>query len=167
MFCELQLTSFKNFRDATLELGPFTVLVGAGGRPCGRHVADPRPPNPSLDPNTTPIMQDITSDDFEQVELRAGTVTRVEDFPEARTPAYKIWADFGDEIGVLKSSAQVTDLYTTDELKGRQIIGVVNVPPKQIGPFTSEFLVTGFYRDNGDVVLAESEQAVPDGSALA
>ena len=65
MFRELQLTNFKNFRDATLELGPFTVLVGAGGRLCGRHVADPRPPNPSLDPNATPTMQDITSDDFE------------------------------------------------------------------------------------------------------
>jgi len=112
-------------------------------------------------------MQEITWDDFERVELRAGTVIRVEDFPEARSPAYKIWADFGEELGVLKSSAQVTDLYTKDNLENRQIIGVVNFPPKQIGPFMSEFLVTGFPTENGSVVLAEPERSVPDGSELA
>lgn len=112
-------------------------------------------------------MQTITWDDFENVELRAGTVTRVEDFPEARTPAYKIWADFGEELGTLKSSAQVTDLYDKEELEGTQILGVVNFPLKQIGPFMSEFLVTGFRRADGAVVLAQPERAVPDGSKLA
>lgn len=102
-----------------------------------------------------------------KVEMRAGTVTRVDDFPEAQTPAYKIWADFGEEIGVLKSSVQVTDLYSKEDLKGRQILGVVNFPPKQIGPFMSEFLVTGFRRGDGAVVLAQPDQEVPDGARLA
>jgi tRNA-binding protein len=111
-------------------------------------------------------MQEITWDDFEAVELRVGTVERVEDFPEAHTPAYKVWADFGDDIGTLKSSAQITDLYDKDDLVGTQIIGVVNFPPKQIGPFMSEFLVTGFHRPDGAVVLARPEDDVPDGSKL-
>jgi tRNA-binding protein len=105
--------------------------------------------------------------DFERVELRAGTILAVEDFPEARKPAYKIKADFGPEIGVKQSSAQITTLYTKEELVGRQILGVVNFPPKQIGPFRSEFLVTGLYRDDGAVVLAVPDQAVPNGAKLA
>lgn len=112
-------------------------------------------------------MESISWSDFERVELRVGTILSVEDFPEARKPAYKIKADFGPEIGVKQSSAQITALYTKDELIGRQIIGVVNFPPKQIGPFLSEFLVTGLYRDDGAVVLAVPDQQVPNGAKLA
>ncbi|MBT4864765.1 MAG: tRNA-binding protein [Planctomycetaceae bacterium] len=112
-------------------------------------------------------MDTISWDDFERVELRVGTVVSVEEFPEAHKPAYKIKADFGAEIGILQSSAQVTALYDKDELLGRQIIGVVNFPPKQIGPFLSEFLVTGFYTEEGAVVLAVPEREVANGVKLA
>ena len=98
--------------------------------------------------------------------MRAGTITRVEDFPEARVPAYRIWADFGD-FGIMKSSAQVTKLYSKADLIGRQIIGVTNFPPKQIGTFMSQFLVTGFILENGEVVLAEPQRPVPNGAKLA
>ena len=111
-------------------------------------------------------MKPISWQDFEKVEIRAGTINRVEDFPQARVPAYKIWADFGD-FGIMKSSAQVTKLYSKADLLGRQIIGVTNFPPKQIGSFMSEFLVTGFVLKNGEVVLAEPQQYVPNGSRLA
>jgi tRNA-binding protein len=111
-------------------------------------------------------MQQISWQDFEQVELRAGTITRVEDFPEAHTPAYKIWADFGD-FGVMKSSAQLTKLYRKEDLLGRQIMGVINFPPKQICTFMSEFLVTGFVLEDGKVVLSEPERTVPNGTKLA
>jgi tRNA-binding protein len=103
--------------------------------------------------------------DFEKVLLVAGTVTRVEPFPEARRPAYKVWADFGP-YGVRKSSAQVTALYAADDLVGRQIVGVINFPDKQIGPFRSEFLLTGFPTDDGVVVTA-TERPVPNGTRLA
>lgn len=103
---------------------------------------------------------------FEKVQLRVGTIVEVKDFPEAHKPAYKLEVDFGEEIGTKKSSAQITDLYSKKELKGTQVIGVTNLPPKQIGPFTSECLVTGFYRDNGNVVLAIPQQEVPNGSKL-
>lgn len=112
-------------------------------------------------------MKEITWNDFEQVELRVGTILSVEEFPEARRPAYKIKADFGPEIGVRQSSAQITALYSKDELVGRQILGVVNFPPKKIGPFISEFLVTGLYREDGTVVLVVPEREVPNGSKLA
>ena len=111
-------------------------------------------------------MKEITWQDFEAVELRAGTVVRVEDFPEARQPAYKITVDFGAGIGLRKTSARITDLYTKEELTGRQIIGVVNFPPKQIGPVRSEFLLTGFYREDGVVVIAVPGRPVPNGAKL-
>lgn len=112
-------------------------------------------------------MTQISWDDFERVEIRVGTVVSAEVFAEARFPAYVIQADFGPGIGVLKSSARVTDLYSPETLVGRQIVGVVNFPPKQIGPMKSQFLVTGFHREDGAVVLAVPERPVPDGSRLA
>ena len=111
-------------------------------------------------------MDTIEWSDFEQVELRTGTVVDVQEFPEARRPAYKIWVDFGADIGTLKSSAQVTALYTPEDLMGRSIIGVVNFPTKQIGPFRSEFLLTGFTQDDGSVVLAVPERPVANGLKL-
>jgi tRNA-binding protein len=111
-------------------------------------------------------MKEITWQDFEAVELRAGTVLTVEDFPEARRPAYKVTVDFGPEIGIRKTSARITDIYTKEELMGRQIVGVVNFPPKQIGPVRSEFLLTGFYREDGAVVIAVPERPVPNGAKL-
>ena len=89
-------------------------------------------------------MPEIGWDDFQKVELRIGTILEVEDFPEARKPAWKLTVDFGDEIGRRRASAQITDLYTSEQLVGKQVVGVVNFPPKQIGPFMSECLVTGF-----------------------
>ncbi|WP_207428488.1 tRNA-binding protein [Pedobacter sp. SYSU D00535] len=110
-------------------------------------------------------MQEITWSDFEKVELRVGTVLEVLDFPEARKPAYKLKVDFG-EFGIRWSSAQITKHYTKEELPGRQIIGVVNFPKKQIANFMSEFLVTGFADENGDIVLAAIERKVPNGAKL-
>ena len=112
-------------------------------------------------------MDQIQWSDFERVELRAGTIVSAETFPEARVPAYKLLVDFGPDIGRRKSSAQITDLYDADELVGMQVIAVVNFPPKQIGPFVSECLVTGFHRDDGKVVLATVDSEVPDGAKLA
>lgn len=104
--------------------------------------------------------------DFEKVELRAGTVQRVEEFPEARKPAWKLWVDFGPGLGVLKTSAQVKALYRAEDLVGRQVVGVVNFPPKQVGPFRSEFLLTGFPTEDG-VVITTLERRVPDGTRMA
>ena len=98
--------------------------------------------------------------------MRAGTVLSVEDFPEARKPAYKLTVDFGPDVGIRRSSAQVTTLYSKHELVGRQVLGVVNFPPKQIGPVRSEFLLAGFYRDDGAVVLAVPERPVQNGARL-
>lgn len=109
----------------------------------------------------------ISWDDFQQVELRVGTIIAAEPFPEARKPAWKLQVDFGAELGVKKSSAQLTALYTPDTLVGRQVIAVVNFPPKQIGRWMSECLVTGFYREDGAVVLAVPDSAVPNGARLA
>ena len=111
-------------------------------------------------------MEQITWDDFSRIELRVGTIIEAKEFPEARKPAYKLKVDFGPDIGIKKSSAQITDLYTTDELIGKQIVGVVNFPPRQIGPFMSECLVTGFYRDDNAVVLAVPEREVANGAKL-
>jgi len=112
-------------------------------------------------------MKQITWKEFEQVELRVGTVVAAEGFPEARTPAYKLTVDFGPQLGIRRSSARITDLYSPEELVGRQVVGVVNFPPKQIGPMMSECLVTGFYRADGAVVLAVPERPVENGARLA
>lgn len=110
-------------------------------------------------------MEEITWNDFEKVELRAGTVLEVFDFPEARKPAYKLKVDFGD-YGIKMSSAQVTKHYSKKELVGQQIVGVVNFPKKQIGKFMSEFLVTGFADEDGDIVLTTLNGTVPNGSKM-
>jgi tRNA-binding protein len=104
--------------------------------------------------------------EFESVELRAGTIVAVDDFPEAKKPAWKLTVDFGAEIGIRRSSARITDLYSKEELLGRQVVAVVNFPPKRVGPFVSECLVTGFYREDGAVVLAVPERPVPNGAKL-
>lgn len=111
-------------------------------------------------------MKTIGWDDFEQVELRVGTVIKAEEFPEARRPAYKLTIDFGDEIGVRRSSAQITDHYTVESLVGKQVVAVVNFPAKQIGPFMSECLVTGFMDKNNSVVLAIPDKNCENGSKL-
>lgn len=111
-------------------------------------------------------METIAWSDFEKVSLRAGTVVRAEPFPEARKPAHKVWVDFGPDLGVLKTSAQVTEIYTPEELVGRRVIGVVNFPEKQIGPMVSEFLLTGFADAEGRIRLASVDGEVPDGARL-
>lgn len=112
------------------------------------------------------MSEEISWDDFSKVELKIGTVVRAEEFPEARKPAYKVWVDFGGDLGVRKSSAQITVHYTPEELIGRQIVAVVNFPVKQIGPIKSEFLLTGFYDEDGAVVIAQPERPVPNGARL-
>ncbi|MBN4061918.1 MAG: tRNA-binding protein [Bacteroidetes bacterium] len=109
-------------------------------------------------------MGEIDWIDFEKVELRAGTIVQVEDFPEARKPAWKVWVNLG-ELGIKKSSAQIRDLYTKEELLGKQVVCVCNFPPRQIGPFMSEVLVTGFETENG-VVLTTVERQVPNGTKI-
>ena len=112
-------------------------------------------------------METICWADFEKVALHVGTIISVEDFPEARNPAYKVRVDFGDAIGIKKSSAQITDIYDKASLVGRQVIGVINFPVKQIGPMRSECLITGFHRADGAVVLAMPDSEVPNGARLA
>ena len=112
-------------------------------------------------------MTTISWDDFQKVELRVGTITEVDEFPEARRPAWKLTVDFGEEVGVKRASAQVTDLYGAENLLGKQVVGVVNFPPKQIGPFMSECLVTGFVTADGPEVLAVADQPVANGVRLA
>ncbi len=104
--------------------------------------------------------------DFTKVDIRVGTITRAEPYPEARRPALKLWVDFGAAIGVKKTSAQITRHYAVQELVGRQVAAVVNFPPKQIGKFLSEILVLGFPDEDGEVVMIRPDQPVPDGGRL-
>ena len=108
----------------------------------------------------------ITYADFEKVDIRVGRIIRAEPFPEARKPAYKLWVDFGPEIGEKRSSAQITKHYTTDQLVGRQVLAVVNFPPRQIGPLMSEVLVLGLPDEEGAVVLIGPGHEVPLGGKL-
>ena len=110
-------------------------------------------------------MEQIAWEDFEKVELRVGTIVEVSQFPEARKPAYKLKVDFGP-FGIKKSSAQITHLYRPEELVGKQVIGVINFPPKQIGPFRSECLITGFLQEDGSVVLAIPDKPTQNGLKL-
>lgn len=111
-------------------------------------------------------MANITWDEFEQVDLRSGTIVKVEEFPRAKKPAYKVWADFGAEIGVLQTSAQVTAHYTPASLLGRSIVGCVNLGEKNIAGFVSQFLLVGFADDNGDICLITVDPNVSNGRKL-
>lgn len=111
-------------------------------------------------------MQTIDYKDFDKVEIRVGTITKVERFEKARKPAYKIWVNLGNEIGVKKSSAQVTFHYSPEELIGRQVVCVCNFAPRQIADFMSEILVTGFSDEAGNIILTSVERPVPNGSKL-
>ena len=115
---------------------------------------------------TDEVTPTITWDDFARVELRVGRIISAEAFPEARKPAYVLQVDFGETIGMKKSSAQVTHLYTREELVGRLVVAVVNFPKKQIGPLMSECLVTGFHDENGHVALCVPDRPVPLGAKL-
>jgi tRNA-binding protein len=140
-----------------MERPPFTAAFSLVQPPGAVRVSvNPEPEQPMT----------ITFEDFEKVDIRVGTIVRAEPFPEARRPAIKLWVDFGVELGVRKSSAQLTVHYTPDALIGRQVAAVVNFPPRQIGKFMSEILVLGFPDAAGAVVLLNVDQAVPDGGRL-
>ncbi|MET3598753.1 tRNA-binding protein [Martelella mangrovi] len=112
------------------------------------------------------MTDEIAFDDFLKVDIRAGTIVEAETFPEARKPAYKLKIDFGPDIGIKKSSAQITVHYTPETLVGRQVMAVVNFPPRQIGPFRSEVLTLGMADENGDIVLAAIGKPVENGARL-
>jgi tRNA-binding protein len=109
----------------------------------------------------------IEWNDFQRIDIRVGTILSAEDFPKARKPAYILHVDFGPELGVKKSSAQITDLYEIKDLIGKQVLAVVNFPPKQIGPIMSECLVTGLVQADGKVILAVADKPVENGTKLA
>ena len=111
-------------------------------------------------------MKNITWDEFKKVEIRVGTIIEVNDFPEAIKAAYQIKVDLGKKIGIKQSSAQITDLYSKNDLINKQVIVIVNFPPKKIGPFISECLITGFYNDGNKVILATPDQSIPNGTIL-
>lgn len=111
-------------------------------------------------------MSEISWNDFEKIEIRVGKVIGVEPFPEARKPAYKLLVDFGNEVGHRRSSAQITQLYRPQDLVGKLVVGVVNFPKKQIGPFLSECLITGFHNAAGEVALCVPDKPVPLGTRL-
>jgi tRNA-binding protein len=112
------------------------------------------------------MSEQIQFDDFLKVDVRAGTILEATEFPEARKPAYKLRIDFGEEVGIKRSSVQITVHYRPDELIGRQVIGVVNFPSRQIGPFMSEVLTLGLADDQGDIVLLQPERQVPNGARM-
>lgn len=111
-------------------------------------------------------MATITYDEFERVDLRSGTIVRAEEFQKAKKPAFKIWVDFGDEIGILQTSAQVTVYYTPETLIGKQIVGCVNLGEKNIAGFTSQFLLVGFSDENGAICLMTVDSKVPNGQKM-
>lgn len=115
---------------------------------------------------TEPVSDQIDFSDFMKVDIRSGTVVDVQDFPEARKPALKLWIDFGPEIGVKKTSAQITQLHDRENLMGKRIAAVVNFPPRQVGPFMSEVLTLGFHDENGHVALITPSFPVPNGARL-
>ena len=112
------------------------------------------------------VQETITFNDFQKIEIRVGTIVDVQEFPEARRPAYKLWVDFGQEFGIRKTSAQVTKNYTKKNLMRRQVAAVINFPSKQIGKFMSEILVLGFPDSSGEVVLISLDKTVPNGGRL-
>ena len=112
-------------------------------------------------------MENINWNDFEKIEMRVGTIVTAKDFPEAIKPAYQLEVDLGDGIGIKQSSAQITHLYSKEELVGKQVVAVVNLKPKKIGPFISECLITGFYIDKEAVILASSDKKIENGLRLA
>jgi len=109
----------------------------------------------------------ISWTDFQKVDLRIGTIVKVDSFPKAKKPAYKLWVDLGEELGIKQSSAQITNLYTQDALPGQQVLCLVNFPPRKVADFMSEILVTGFILPEGSVVLAQPGKPVPNGTRLA
>lgn len=111
-------------------------------------------------------MTPITYEEFERVELRSGTIVQVEEFPRAKKPAFKVWVDFGSEVGVLQTSAQVTVHYTPDSLMGRQVVGCINLGERNIAGFTSQFLLVGFADENGAICLLTADPKVPNGQKL-
>ena len=119
-----------------------------------------------LERKVADVNPDISFDDFMKVDIRVGTVIRAEPFPEARIPAIKLWIDFGPEVGERKTSAQITQHYSPEDLIGKQVLGVVNFPKKQIGPFMSEVLTLGLADDAGQVVLVRPDVPVPNGARM-